>query len=80
MPQLAQDEEPGMPRDTITMADVREPTLTIVCERCGRHGRYNIAPLVAAHGADAKLTELLDAYSRTRGRIAVRWRGKGESQ
>ena len=28
-------------------------------ERCGRHGRYNVARLIAAHGADAKLTELL---------------------
>ena len=28
-------------------------------ERCGRHGRYNVARLIAAHGADAKLTDLL---------------------
>jgi len=49
-----------MPRDgSLTLSDIREPTLTIVCERCGRHGRYNVARLIAAHGADAKLTELL---------------------
>jgi hypothetical protein len=38
---------------------LRGPTLAIVCERCGRHGRYNVARLIAAHGAHAKLTELL---------------------
>jgi len=30
-----------MSRDgALTLADVLEPTLTIVCERCGRYGRY----------------------------------------
>ena len=49
-----------MPRDgSLTLSDVREPTLSIGCEPPGRHGRYNIARLIAAHGADAKLTELL---------------------
>jgi hypothetical protein len=49
-----------MPRDgLLTLSDIREPTLTIVCERCGRHGRYNVARLIAVHGADAKLTDLL---------------------
>jgi hypothetical protein len=33
--------------------------LTLVCEPCGRRGRYNVQRLIAAHGADAKLTELL---------------------
>jgi hypothetical protein len=47
-----------MPRDgSLTLSDIREPTLTIACERCGRHARYNVARLIAAHGA--KLTELL---------------------
>jgi hypothetical protein len=49
-----------MPRDgSLTLSDIREPTLAIGCERCGRHGRYNVARLIATHGADAKLTELL---------------------
>ena len=43
----------------LTLADVLEPTLTIVCERCGRYGRYNVKRLIAAHGADAKLPALL---------------------
>jgi hypothetical protein len=49
-----------MPRDgSLTLSDIREPTLAIACERCGRHGRYNVARLIAVHGADAKLTDLL---------------------
>ena len=46
-----------MPRDgAVILADVRAP---IVCERCGRYGRYGVQRLIAAHGADAKLPELL---------------------
>jgi len=49
-----------MPRDgSLTLSDIREPTLVIGCERCGRHGRYNVARLAAAHGADAKLPDFL---------------------
>jgi hypothetical protein len=49
-----------MPRDgSLTLSDIREPTLTIACKRCGRYGRYNVARLITAHGADARLTELL---------------------
>jgi hypothetical protein len=36
----------------------RGPTLALVCEPCGRRGRYNVDLLMAEHG-DAKLTELL---------------------
>jgi hypothetical protein len=49
-----------MPRDgSLTLSDVRGPTLSIVCEPCGRRGRYNVDKLIAEHGADAKLTDLL---------------------
>jgi hypothetical protein len=49
-----------MPRDgSLTLSDLREPTLAIACERCGRHGRYNVGRLAAARGSDAKLTDLL---------------------
>jgi hypothetical protein len=41
-----------MPRDAITLADVREPTIEILCEPCGRRGRYNVERLIAKHGAD----------------------------
>ena len=49
-----------MSRDgALTLADVREPTLTIGCKRCGRYGRYSVTRLMAAYGADAKLPDLL---------------------
>ena len=52
-----------MPRDgSLTLSDIREPTLTIVCERCGRYGRYRVDKLMAEHG-DAKLTDLLVALA-----------------
>jgi hypothetical protein len=48
-----------MPRDgAFTLADVRSPTLELVCEPCGRRGRYSVAKLIETHG-DAKLTDLL---------------------
>jgi hypothetical protein len=41
-----------MPRDgSLTLYDFHEPTIEIVCQRCGRHGRYNVKPLIAKHGA-----------------------------
>jgi hypothetical protein len=49
-----------MPSDgAVTLADVRAPTLSIVCARCGRYGRYDVKRLMAVHGADAKLLDLL---------------------
>jgi hypothetical protein len=47
-----------MPKDAFTLSDVIEPTLTIVCEPCGRRGRYNVERLMAKPG-DAKLPDLL---------------------
>jgi hypothetical protein len=48
-----------MPRDgSMILSDVRSPTLGIVCEACGRRGRYNVEKLMAEHG-DSKLTDLL---------------------
>jgi hypothetical protein len=48
-----------MPRDgSMTLSDVRGPTLAIACGACGRRGRYNIERLISEHG-DAKLTDLL---------------------
>jgi hypothetical protein len=40
-----------MAKDAFTLSDVREPTLTIVCEPCGR---YDVARLMEKYG-DAKL-------------------------
>ena len=48
-----------VPRDgALTLADVHSPMLSIVCEPCGRRGRYAVARLIDEHG-DAKLTDLL---------------------
>jgi hypothetical protein len=46
-----------MPKDAFTLSDVREPTLTVVCEPCGRRGRYNVARLIEKHG-DMRLPDL----------------------
>jgi hypothetical protein len=51
-----------MPKDAFTLSDVREPTLTVVCEPCGRRGRYNVEKLMAKHG-DAKILYLLDTLT-----------------
>jgi hypothetical protein len=52
-----------MPRDgALTLSDVREPTLSIACEPCGRRGTYNVARLIERHG-DAKLTDLLQTLA-----------------
>jgi hypothetical protein len=52
-----------MPRDgAVTVSDLRGPTLSIVCEPCGRRETYNMARLLERHG-DAKLTDLLQALA-----------------
>ena len=36
-----------MPRDgAVVLADLRSPTLSIVCERCGRYGSYSVERLM----------------------------------
>jgi hypothetical protein len=53
-----------MPRDgSLTLSDVRGPTLSVVCGPCGRRGHFNVAKLIEQHGADAKLTDLLYALA-----------------
>jgi hypothetical protein len=52
-----------MPRDgSLILSDVHAPTLAIVCEPCGRRGRYDVERLMAEHG-DAKLTDLLETLA-----------------
>jgi hypothetical protein len=47
-----------MPRDgAVVLSDLRNPTLSIVCEPCGRRGTYNVTRLMEQHG-DAKLPDL----------------------
>ena len=47
-----------MPKDAFTLSDVQDPTLTIICEPCGRRGRYAVARLIEKHG-DVKILYLL---------------------
>jgi hypothetical protein len=47
-----------MPKDAFTLSDVRDRTLTVVCQPCGRRGRYNVERLMEKHG-DAKILYLL---------------------
>ena len=65
----AEGKEPGVrqdvtqPRDgAVVLSDLRNPTLSIVCEPCGRHETYNVARLMERHG-DAKLTDLLQTLA-----------------
>ena len=52
-----------MPRDgAVVLSDLRNPTLSIVREPCGRRGTYNVARLMEQHG-DAKLTDLLQTLA-----------------
>jgi hypothetical protein len=46
-----------MAKDAFSLSNVREPTLTIVCEPSGRRGRDNVPRLIETHG-DARLTDL----------------------
>jgi hypothetical protein len=47
-----------MPRSgAVTLSDVLDQTLTLVCKPCGRKGVFSVARLQAKHG-DAKLPDL----------------------
>jgi len=49
-----------MPHDgALTLADVRVPVLTVVCEPCGRRERHDVESLKRQYGWDAKVTDLL---------------------
>jgi hypothetical protein len=51
-----------MPRDgAITFNDLhgKLSALRVVCEKCGRVGRYNVGPLIDQRGHDGKVVDLL---------------------
>jgi hypothetical protein len=49
-----------MPRDgSLTLSDVKGPTLAIVCAPCDGRGHFDVSSLAVEYGADAKLTDLL---------------------
>jgi hypothetical protein len=48
-----------MPRQgSQTLSDVRQARLVVACDRCGRHGDYAVARLVAERG-DLRLVDFL---------------------
>jgi hypothetical protein len=49
---------PRTPKESFTLSDIRQPALTIVCQPCGRRGRYNVERLIAKRG-NAKILYLL---------------------
>jgi|HubBroStandDraft_6_1064221.scaffolds.fasta_scaffold401497_2 hypothetical protein len=52
-----------MPRDgALTLSDVRDPALSIICEPCSRRETYDAARLMERHG-DAKLIDLLQTLA-----------------
>jgi hypothetical protein len=52
-----------LPRDgAVVLSDLCNPTLSIVCEPCGRRGTYGVTGLMERHG-DAKLTDLLQTLA-----------------
>ena len=46
----------------LTLWDIREPMLTIVCQPCGRRGRFSVARVIEKHG-DAKIRFVLPALT-----------------
>jgi hypothetical protein len=66
LPKLAEGQKPGVRKEVVThaahgaltLSDLRNPALSIICEPCGRRGTYSVARLMELHG-DAKPTDLL---------------------
>lgn len=55
-----------MPRDSsLTLPGVRAATLRILCEPCGRRGRYHVEKLMAGHGDVGRSPDLADRRSRS---------------
>src|SRR5580658_1212627 len=47
----------------MVLSELREPTLELLCERCGDRGRFGVTELLAKHG-DAKLADLAVELAR----------------
>jgi hypothetical protein len=48
-----------MPRDFITLSDMRQSVLGITCDLCQRREQFDVKALKAQHGGDVKMPELL---------------------
>jgi hypothetical protein len=50
---------PPTPRkDAFVLSDLASDVAWVVCDKCGRKGRYRVAGPIAKYGADKKLTYL----------------------
>jgi hypothetical protein len=50
---------PPMPRDFITLSDMSQTVLGIVCDLCDRREQFDVEALKRQHGGDVKMPELL---------------------
>jgi hypothetical protein len=50
---------PPMPRDFITLSDMSQTVLGIVCDLCQRREQFDVEALRRQHGGDVKMPELL---------------------
>jgi hypothetical protein len=48
-----------MPRDFITLSEMRQSVLGIVCDLCQRREQFDVEALKAQRGGDVKMPELL---------------------
>jgi hypothetical protein len=47
-----------------TLSDYQRDWAEIECDKCGRHGRLHTAKLLAEHGPDVKMPDLLRTIAR----------------
>jgi len=47
-----------MPKDIITLSDMRQSVLGITCDLCQRREQFDVEALKAQHGADVGMPEL----------------------
>jgi hypothetical protein len=48
-----------MPRDFITLSEMPQAVLGIICDLCQRREQFDVEALTAQHGGDVKMPELL---------------------
>ena len=45
-------------KEAVLLSDLAGEFVWLVCDKCGRKGRYRVARLIEQHGGDKKLTYL----------------------
>ncbi|TCN30365.1 hypothetical protein [Sinorhizobium americanum] len=64
-----------MPEKLRTLAEFTLPHMILTCSHCGRRGRYNVARLIEAHGADLPIRDFINTIGRSchRRRHPTKW-------